>query len=108
MLNANDFKKKQIIFLFKNKPDKKIIQGSGERRSYTDYKKMVYNLFPGPNKMLPKIFFSKNFYTNTYYNCVLRMISRCFFCFSSNSQRKNQEITYYLMKPELFSMFFRI
>ena len=34
-----------------------------------------------------------NFYTNTYYNCILRMISRCFFCFSSNSQRKIQEIT---------------
>ena len=28
------------------------------------------------------------------------MISRCFLCFSSNSQRKIQEITYYLMKPE--------
>lgn len=44
---------------------------------------------------------------NTYYNCILCMISRCFFCFSSNSQRKIQEITYYLMKLELFSMFLR-
>ena len=47
------------VFNAKNKPDKKIIQGSGERKSDTDYKKMVYNLLPGPNKMLPKVFFSK-------------------------------------------------
>ena len=47
------------VFNAKNKPDKKIIQGSVERKSDTDYKKMVYNLLPGPNKMLPKVFFSK-------------------------------------------------
>ena len=47
------------VFNAKNKPDKKIIQGSGDRKSDADYKKMVYNLLPGPNKMLPKVFFSK-------------------------------------------------
>ena len=47
------------VFNAKNKPDKKIIQGSGERKSDADYKKMVYNLLPGPNKMLPKVFFLK-------------------------------------------------
>lgn len=44
------------IFNVNNKPDKQIIKGSEEQRLSTDYKKMVYNLLPGPNKMLPKVF----------------------------------------------------
>lgn len=44
------------IFNVNNKPDKQIIKGSKEQRLSTDYKKMVYNLLPGPNKMLPKVF----------------------------------------------------
>lgn len=42
----------------KNKPKKNDIE---ENSSPTDncYQKMVYKLLPGPNKMLPKVFFSK-------------------------------------------------
>ena len=36
------------IFNVNNKPDKQIIKGSEEQRLSTDYKKMVYNLLPGP------------------------------------------------------------
>ena len=48
------------IFNVNNKPDKQIIKGSEERRLSTDYKKMVYNLLPGPNKMLPWVFIKSN------------------------------------------------
>lgn len=48
------------IFNVNNKPDKQIIKGSEEQRLSTDYKKMVYNLLPGPNKMLPKVFIKSN------------------------------------------------
>lgn len=47
------------IFNAKNKPDKKIIQGNSDKKNDNDYKKMVYNLLPGANKMLPKVFLSK-------------------------------------------------
>lgn len=48
------------IFNVNNKPDKQIIKGSEEQRLSTDYKKMVYNLLPGPNKMLPWVFIKSN------------------------------------------------
>ena len=47
------------IFNAKNKPDKKMIQGNFAKKNNNDYKKMVYNLLPGANKMLPKVFLSK-------------------------------------------------
>lgn len=49
-----------VIFNVNNKPDKQIIKGSEEQRLSTDYKKMVYNLLPGPNKMLPWVFIKSN------------------------------------------------
>lgn len=42
------------IFNAKNKPDKKIIEGNTSENK-GDYKKMIYNLLPGPNKMIPKV-----------------------------------------------------
>lgn len=48
------------IFNVNNKPGKQIIKGSEEQRLSTDYKKMVYNLLPGPNKMLPWVFIKSN------------------------------------------------
>lgn len=48
------------IFNVNNKPDKQIIKGSEEQQLSTDYKKMVYNLLPGPNKMLPWVFIKSN------------------------------------------------
>lgn len=45
------------IFNAKNKPDKKIIEGNTSENK-GDYKKMIYNLLPGPNKMIPKVFLS--------------------------------------------------
>lgn len=42
----------------KNKPEKHILEGRVEKKSEEDYKKVVYNLLPGPNKMLPKVFIS--------------------------------------------------
>ena len=44
------------IFNVNNKPDKQIIKGSEEQRLSTDYKKMVYNLLPGPNNILTNVF----------------------------------------------------
>ena len=46
------------IFNAKNKPDKKIMEGHQSEEN-GDYKKMIYRLLPGPNKMLPKVFMSK-------------------------------------------------
>lgn len=46
------------IFNAHNKPDKQTIQGHEACSSDTDYKKMVYYLLPGANKMLPKVFIS--------------------------------------------------
>lgn len=54
------------IFNTKNKPDKRIIAGNVNCGSNTDYKKMVYNLLPGPNKMLPKVFISSKKGVETY------------------------------------------
>lgn len=47
------------IFNPKNKPDKKKMEGHLNKEKATDYKKMVYRLLPGVNKMLPKVFLSK-------------------------------------------------
>ena len=47
------------IFNAKNKPDKKIMEGKKKLERKTDYKKMIYMLLPGANKMLPKVFLSK-------------------------------------------------
>lgn len=44
------------IFNAKNKPKIKIYKNEG---SNSNYKKIVYKLLPGPNKMLPKVFLSK-------------------------------------------------
>ena len=54
------------IFNVKNKPSKEIIEGSNVRTNASDYKKMVYRLLPGANKMLPKVVFSKK--GIAYYN----------------------------------------
>lgn len=54
------------IFNTKDKPDKKIIEGNVNCGSNTDYKKMVYNLLPGANKMLPKVFISSKKGVGTY------------------------------------------
>ncbi len=53
------------IFNVKNKPDKKIIEGHSEEND-GDYKKMVYNLLPGANKMLPKVFIASKSGVETY------------------------------------------
>lgn len=47
------------VFNAKNKPDRHIIEGSPSQGKESDYKKMEYYFLPGPNKMLPKVFFSK-------------------------------------------------
>ena len=47
------------IFNAKNKPDKKVMEGKKESENKTDYKKMIYMLLPGANKMLPKVFLSQ-------------------------------------------------
>lgn len=47
------------IYNAKNKPAKTALNGSSKRKNVSDYKKMVYKLLPGPNKMLPKVFLSK-------------------------------------------------
>jgi CRISPR-associated protein Cpf1 len=53
------------IFNAKNKPDKKIIEGNTSENK-GDYKKMIYNLLPGPNKMIPKVFLSSKTGVETY------------------------------------------
>lgn len=47
------------IFNIRNKPNKEVIEGRNNRINDSDYKKMVYRLLPGANKMLPKVMFSK-------------------------------------------------
>ena len=46
------------IFNVKNKPDKRVMEGSTEKKGEC-YEKMVYNYLPGANKMLPKVCLSK-------------------------------------------------
>ena len=53
------------IFNAKNKPDKKIIEGNTSENK-GDYKKMIYNLLPGPNKMIPWVFLSSKKGMETY------------------------------------------
>ena len=53
------------IFNVSNKPDKKIMEGHQEERT-GDYKKMIYNLLPGANKMLPKVFLTSKSGQETY------------------------------------------
>ena len=53
------------IFNVKHKPDKKIMEGHKEERA-GDYKKMIYHLLPGPNKMLPKVFLTSKSGQETY------------------------------------------
>lgn len=55
------------IFNAKNKPEKEIIEGNIERKSENDFKKIVYKLLPGPNKMLPKVFLSSKKGVETYH-----------------------------------------
>lgn len=47
------------IFNVLNKPDKKIMAGYTNKKNSSDYAKMVYNLLPGPSKMLPKVCLSQ-------------------------------------------------
>lgn len=53
------------IFNVRNKPDKQIIKGH-EKEEKGDYKKMIYNLLPGPSKMLPKVFITSRSGQETY------------------------------------------
>ena len=66
ILLLRDGKYYLAIFNTKDKPDKTIIAGNVNCGSNTDYKKMVYNLLPGANKMLPKVFISSKKGVETY------------------------------------------
>lgn len=55
------------IFNANNKPEKRIMEGNAHLSKESDYKKVVYFLLPGPNKMLPKVFISSKTGLDTYH-----------------------------------------
>lgn len=66
ILLLRDGKYYLAIFNTKDKPDKTIIAGNVTCGSNTDYKKMVYNLLPLVNQMLPKVFIASKKGVETY------------------------------------------
>lgn len=66
ILLLRDGKYYLAIFNTKDKPDKTIIAGNVNCGSNTDYKKMVYNLLPLVNQMLPKVFIASKKGVETY------------------------------------------